>query len=950
MYPAMPLMLSKMQVHVQEFTTAATLAIDEANEYTAAPGQVEALRLFYDTLYAWSRTVDAFRLYVADRFGVFSTTPEAAMRGQATVVEDFSERIRRNFAQLDGLEQRGLLQFQQVESLREMQTQYRLWTQSWHEVAPIWISENWRRDRQVLQTTVLPIEKRVWDTVRTVEKAVDAHSARDLSLIAQLAQRLSGSLWLVVLMGLVLAGIVFMVFEIQIRRPIARVAAALKAEAAGEENVSVPETRLVETHELNQAFDHMRRQVRSRQERLQAVLDFAAEAIITIGERGSIEGFNPAAERLFGYRAAEVLGRNISLLMPEPERSRHDGYLDRYRQTGGARVLGREREEQALHKDGRVFPISLNVSEATIDGRRVFIGMLADISERKALFGQMETMLEQIHTREQRLHTILDNTAEGIITFDARGAIEGFNQSAEKLFGWAEDEVIGTSIAQLISPEARENRDGYLEHFLRAEIQRLVGKEGEVIGRHRDGNGFPMALKITGMSLEGKQKYIALVSNISERKATLEHLRRLAEHDGLTGLYNRSYFHTALERLVERVRRSKKTECALMYIDLDHFKYVNDTLGHAAGDKLLIEVANTLKRRARKSDLVARLGGDEFTVLIDDTNVSLLREVADSYRRCLVDYDFYHQGQTITVGCSIGVALIDPAADSPAEVMSRADLACHLAKRAGRNQVHVFSPEDTKDVASMSLDMGWSRRIREAIEHDRFVLAYQPIVSTRTRRVAAYEVLIRMREASGELIMPAGFLATAERFGHSLDIDRWVIVHAIEALAAQRALQPDLRFAINLSAQTLNNPAICDLIQERIAAAGIDPAALTFEITETVAITDLAAATGLLARLRALGCRSALDDFGAGMSSFAYLKELPVDIVKIDGRFVKHIESNAVDQAMVRAMNDIAHTLGKETVAEFVGTEAAFRKLVELGVDYGQGYHLGRPDTAAPGS
>ncbi len=424
MYPAMPLMLGKMQVYVQQFTTSATLAIDEANEFAAAPGQLDALRLFYDTLYAWSRTVDAFRLYVADRFGVFSITPEAAMRTQATVVEDFSDRIRRNFTQLDTLDKRGLLQFQQAESLREMQMQHRLWTQSWHEVAPIWISENWRRDRPVLQTTVLPIEKRVWDTVGMIEKTVDAYSAKDLSLIAQLARRLSGSLWLVVLMGLVVAGIIFLAFEIQIRRPIARVAAALKAEAAGEENVSVPETRLVETRELNQAFDHMRRQVRVRQERLQAVLESAAEAIITIGERGLIEGFNPAAEQLFGYSAAEVLGRNISLLMPEPERSRHDGYLERYRQAGGSRVLGCEREEQGLHKDGRVFPVSLKVSEAAIDGRRVFIGMLADISERKALFGQMEAMLEQINTREQRLHTILDNTAEGIITFDERGAIE----------------------------------------------------------------------------------------------------------------------------------------------------------------------------------------------------------------------------------------------------------------------------------------------------------------------------------------------------------------------------------------------------------------------------------------------------------------------------------------------------------------------------------------------
>jgi EAL domain-containing protein (putative c-di-GMP-specific phosphodiesterase class I) len=205
-----------------------------------------------------------------------------------------------------------------------------------------------------------------------------------------------------------------------------------------------------------------------------------------------------------------------------------------------------------------------------------------------------------------------------------------------------------------------------------------------------------------------------------------------------------------------------------------------------------------------------------------------------------------------------------------------------------------------------------------------------------------------MLDDNGGLIMPGGFLPTAERFGLSLDIDRWVIVNAIETLAGQRAIQPELCYAINLSAQALNTPAICDLIQDKLRATGLDPAALIFEVTETAAIADLNAASALLARLRALGCRTALDDFGSGMSSFAYLKELPVDIVKIDGRFVKHIATSAVDKAMVRAMNDIAHALGKETIAEFVEDEAAFQTLVELGVDYGQGYHLGRPDVVAP--
>jgi diguanylate cyclase (GGDEF)-like protein/PAS domain S-box-containing protein len=947
-FPAMPIMISKMQPYTDEFISITALAIEEAKGHVSSPGQLEALQLFYDSLYAWSRMTDAFRLYVSNRFGIFDISPETAMGIQAAAVEDFSKRLLGDFGLLTEVDKRGLLRFEQSAALENMQGLHQQWHKAWKEAKTIWSSESWRLDTQLLRNSVEPLFARTWSGVREIEKEVDANSAEDLSLLAQVAARISDSLWLVVLLGLAASLLMFAIFEIQIRQPIARVVKALKAEAAGEADIIIPETHLIETRELAVAFDLMRREVHSRQSRLEAVLHYAAEAIITIDEHGLIESFNPAAERLFGRDAAEVLGNNVSLLMPEPHRSEHDGYLQRYLDAGGKHAIGQAREVEALHKDGTLFPVEINVSEMWVDGRRLFTGILADISERKAMLDQLELTLEQLNTREQRLHTILNNTAEGIITFDENGAIEGFNQSAEKLFGWVEDEVIGTSIALLISQDTRENRDDYLEHFMRAEIQRLIGHEGELVGRHKDGSGFPMAVKISGMWLENRQKYIAMVSNISERKALMENLRKLAEHDGLTGLYNRTYFQGEMERVVERMRRSEISNCALLYIDLDHFKYVNDTLGHAAGDKLLIDVAGILTRRARKSDLVARLGGDEFTVLMYDTQPKQVEKVADSFRRQLADFNFNFESQSVTIGCSIGVAVIEPSAQSPAEVMSRADLACHIAKRSGRNQVHLFVPDDAKDVATMSLDMGWSRRIRDAVELNRFTLACQPIVSTRTRETKIHEVLIRMLDENGGLIMPGGFLPTAERFGLSLDIDRWVIANAIETLAEQRVMQPELCYTINLSAQTLNTPAICVLIQDKLRETGVDPAALIFEVTETAAIADLNAAAALLGQLRALGCRTALDDFGSGMSSFAYLKELPVDIVKIDGRFVKHIATSVVDKAMVRAMNDIAHALDKETIAEFVEDEAAFQILIELGVDYGQGYHLGRPEIVAP--
>lgn len=568
--------------------------------------------------------------------------------------------------------------------------------------------------------------------------------------------------------------------------------------------------------------------------------------------------------------------------------------------------------------------------------------------ELRECIAGFDEMSRALHSRQQRLETIIDNVAEGIITFDEHGVIEHVNKATELLFGYAAPEIIGKDIGVLIQSAIGEPRPDYAEHFMRTEMQRLIGHEGEVTGRHKDGSTFATALKVNTILLDGRDIYTGLVADISERKAMVKHLKAMAEHDGLTGLYNRTYFHQELERVVERARRTKNATCAILYIDLDNFKYVNDTLGHAAGDRLLIEVAGILHKRARKSDLISRFGGDEFTVLLYDITPDLAALAAESFRKKLANYHFRHDGEQVDIGCSIGVAAISSESASAEAVLSHADLACHLAKRNGRNQVHVFRPVDVADAANMSLDMGWSRRIKHAIEHDGFSLACQPIVNARSRRVEAYEVLIRMMDETNRLIMPSGFLSSAERFGLSIDIDRWVITNAIENLKRQRQSLPTLRYSINLSGQTLTSSAVCDLIEQKLRDTGVEAKALTFEVTETVAIADMAAAQTFLTRLRRMGCGTALDHFGSGMSSFAYLKDLPVDGVKIDGRFVKNLASNPVDQAMVKAMNDIAHALGKHTIAGLVENEESLRLLVQYGVDYAQGYHLGRPDTMFP--
>ena len=591
------------------------------------------------------------------------------------------------------------------------------------------------------------------------------------------------------------------------------------------------------------------------------------------------------------------------------------------------------RTAQALRREAAGQP-NVHVPETT----------LAETQDLALAFNDMR---KQVRVRQQRLETILDNAAEGILTFDAHGIIETFNLAAERLFGYSQAEVCGKAINFLIMPETTETREQYLEHFLRVELARLVGHEGEITGRHKDGTRFPMALKLSQIMLEGRRVYTGLVSDITERKQMFERLKAMAEHDGLTGLYNRTYFNEELERLVARVRRHGET-CALLYIDLDNFKYVNDTLGHAAGDHLLIDVANILTKRVRKSDLVARLGGDEFSVLLYDTPVDQVENVAESFRSAMSRFSFNHGKEHVAVGCTIGVSIISAESTTAPEVLAQADVACHIAKHAGRNRVHIYTKQDAQNLTSMSLDMGWSKRIKDALAQNLFTLACQPIVRLATNSIESYEVLVRLRGENNEVFLPGGFLPAANRFGLATDIDKWVILHAIDTLADQRKRVPGLRFAVNLAAVTMADMGAYDLIVARLAETGLPPEALTFEVTETDAITDMPRAVAFLEKLRALGCKTALDDFGSGFSSFGYLQDLPVDIVKIDGRFVRNLATNPVDQTMVRAMNDIAHALGKLTIAEFVENEETARLVAAYGLDYAQGYYFARPAVLIP--
>ena len=565
--------------------------------------------------------------------------------------------------------------------------------------------------------------------------------------------------------------------------------------------------------------------------------------------------------------------------------------------------------------------------------------------ETRTLVSAFSRMQKHVESRQKRLESILDNAGEGIITLSDERRIETFNNAAQALFGYPADEAIGHDVKMLLSGTSGDENVQFVRRLYGADpLKGAMRFSAVVSAKRKTGEIFTLSVNLSELRVDDRHLFVAIVEDISERQAMLLHLKHLAEHDFLTGLYNRQFFMDELERVVGRSARKRGTiQHALLYIDLDNFKFVNDTLGHLAGDTVLVEVTQMLRKRLRKSDLLARLGGDEFAVLLYDVDLPQAEQAAEFYRLQLADYVFRYESKVIDVGCTIGVAMFTPDVSNKEDLLARADIACHIAKRAGRNAVHVYQSNDKENMTSMHADMGWARRIKEAIETDQFVLVCQPIVFTDTLSVSSYEVLLRLRGANEEFVMPAGFLPSAERFGLMLDIDRWVIEHALASLAALHKHSPLLRYSVNLSAMAVCDVGILGFIKELLVRFGVAPSAITFEITENVAIGNMKVAVQFMEQLRVLGCCTALDDFGVGYSSYAYLKDLPVDYVKIDGSFVKNIETNALHRAMVKSMNEVAHAVGKKTVAECVESERCLVMLREIGVDCVQGYHVGKP-------
>jgi diguanylate cyclase (GGDEF)-like protein len=428
------------------------------------------------------------------------------------------------------------------------------------------------------------------------------------------------------------------------------------------------------------------------------------------------------------------------------------------------------------------------------------------------------------------------------------------------------------------------------------------------------------------------------------RKAE-ETIHHLAFHDALTGLINRHRFE---QRLTMALRNAKdwNIEHALLYLDLDQFKVVNDTCGHIAGDELLKQLALVLQEQVRESDTLARLGGDEFGLLLENCPMDQAVQVAEKLLQAINDFRFSWAGKTFALGGSIGLAPITSHDVSVDDLMRNADIACYTAKDRGRNRLHVYREEDA-ELQRRRGEMHWVSRIQWALEHDRFTLYRQSIVPLQKGRGQnnCCELLIRMRDEQDQLIGPGVFLPAAERYNLSPAVDRWVVRHLLEFLTKNRELMKRRHgFFINLSGVTLNDDDFYDFLRQQLRTTGVPPEMLCFEVTETAAIGNLSRAISFMQGVREEGCRFALDDFGAGLSSFSYLKAIPADYLKIDGAFVRDIVDDPLDHAIVESINRVGHVVGLETIAEFVENDSIRDRLSEIGVDYAQGYGLHRPE------
>jgi diguanylate cyclase (GGDEF)-like protein/PAS domain S-box-containing protein len=568
-----------------------------------------------------------------------------------------------------------------------------------------------------------------------------------------------------------------------------------------------------------------------------------------------------------------------------------------------------------------------------------------------ALFAVRRTARAErkLYEEMEKAQVTLESIGDGVITTDGTGMIEYLNVTAENLSGWKNHEACGRQLNQVFNVIRESDRSQITDLGIHdVSVSRPFHSTSDVLLVGKDGTEHAVEYTLAAVpNPDGRHSRLVLgFHDVSTMRKLSHQLSHQASHDALTGLINRRAFELHLEQAIESAH-ADHLQHALCYLDLDQFKIVNDTCGHLAGDELLKQIGNRFHGLIRHTDVLARLGGDEFGVLLEDCPEGKAMLIAQEFCNNLGEYRFAWEDKVFDVGVSVGLIFINRESGSMYDVLSRVDSACYVAKEQGRNRVHVYHHED-EALSQRTSEMEWVHIIRDALKLDRFELYAQEIAPLSEGKATHYEILLRLRNERGELISPDVFIPAAERYDLMPDVDQWVVRTAFGQFEKLLEDGRPIVFSINLSGQSLCEEGFTSFLVEFLPTTAIRPEQICFEITETAAISNLVQAMALIDGLRQYGYHFALDDFGRGVSSFSYLKNLAIDYIKIDGSFIQDIRTDPLDRLLVGSIYDVAKLLGIQTIAEFVEDDETIKLLREIGVDYAQGYGIARPAPLTP--
>jgi len=676
--------------------------------------------------------------------------------------------------------------------------------------------------------------------------------------------------------------------------------------------------------------------LRNSEAKFRGLFETMMEGVYQTSCDGRILVANPAFVNLMGYASADELYQvPAAALYWYP--SDRETFVRRVESEGELR----NEEYIFRRKDGTMLVVmesSRVVREA--HGRVTgYEGTLTDITERK----KAETAVFQAKERAQ---VTLQSIGDAVITTDSEGRIDYMNPVAESLTGWENREAQGQLIGDVLTVVDEATRVASESPIMRCLREgRLLGLSEHTVLVNRRGQ--ELAIQDSAAPIRDRAGNligaVMVFHDVSKERRLHRALHYQASHDALTGLINRREFENRLAAAVENARQDTGSRHALLYLDLDQFKLVNDTCGHPAGDQLLKQITGVLQSRVRSGDTLARLGGDEFGILLQSCSLDQAMRIAESLRQAIRDFRFIWQDGVLEVGASVGIVEITNDTPTVANVMSAADVACYSAKDLGRNRVQLYKPDD---VPERHREMHWVSKLARACDESRFELFYQPIVpiGEAVHEREHFELMLRLRDESGGLVTPAEFIPAAERYNVMPSIDRWVVRQALDRLVHRigAGVKP-FTIAVNLSGTSLNDERFLEYLIAELGSSELAAGAMCFEITETAAIANLGNVVYFMRELKARGCHFALDDFGSGLSSFMYLKTLPVDYLKIDGQFVENVTRDRVDRSMVEAISQVGKTMGIQTIAERVESSEVLAELRRLGVGYAQGFHIARP-------